>query len=114
VKQKLKAETLTVFVSASQFKNFLLRLYFNTIFSVVEWEQRHSSGVNNSQDSAFIEEREGYQDLKQNNNNSRKTTRQQELKEQECLIGGGGGGEYGSDCSAETLSVNSAQSMQNR
>uniref|UniRef100_A0A915MN05 Uncharacterized protein n=1 Tax=Meloidogyne javanica TaxID=6303 RepID=A0A915MN05_MELJA len=82
---------------------------------LVEWEQRHSSGVNNSQDSAFIEEREGYQDLKQNNNNSRKTTRQQELKEQECggsLIGGGGG-EYGSDCSAETLSVNSAQSMQN-
>nr|CAD2159614.1 unnamed protein product [Meloidogyne enterolobii] len=82
--------------------------------NIVEWEQRHSSGVNNSQDSAFIEEREGYQDLKQSNNNSRKTTRQQELKEQECLIGGGGGGEYGSDCSAETLSVNSAQSMQNR
>uniref|UniRef100_A0A1I8AWM5 Regulating synaptic membrane exocytosis protein 2 n=1 Tax=Meloidogyne hapla TaxID=6305 RepID=A0A1I8AWM5_MELHA len=86
--------------------------------NIVEWEQRHASGVNNIPDNhqnlenpAFNEEKDGYQNMKQNN--TRKTTRQQELKEQESagsLIGGG----YGSDCSAETLSVNSAQSMQNR
>jgi hypothetical protein len=74
--------------------------------AVAEWELRH----NNSNGGAgnYDEPPEG--GVQNNSKANRKTTRQQILKEQE--VGGTGG--YGSDGSVETLSVNSAQSMQNR
>ena len=68
---------------------------------------RHNNGSNGGGGN-YDEPPEG--GMQNNSKANRKTTRQQILKEQE----GGGAGGYGSDGSVETLSVNSAQSMQNR
>jgi len=82
---------------------------YSECFAVAEWEIRHQ-GVVGQQN--LYETEPGAQSHQHNGgklgSSTRRITRHQELREQE------GGGGYGSDGSVETLSVNSAQSMQNR
>ncbi|KAL3103180.1 hypothetical protein niasHS_002366 [Heterodera schachtii] len=84
--------------------------------NIAEWEMRHKA----SSDRGKQYQHQQSMDFSEGGRNGeamqrqqiRRATRQQELREREA---GGGGGGYGSDGSEETLmSVNSAQSMQNK
>uniref|UniRef100_A0A183CN27 C2 domain-containing protein n=1 Tax=Globodera pallida TaxID=36090 RepID=A0A183CN27_GLOPA len=84
--------------------------------NIAEWELRHKSSSDRGRQYQHQQsmdysdgDRSGGAMARQQ---LRRATRQQELREQEAATGGGG---YGSDGSVETLmSVNSAQSMQNK
>jgi len=92
--------------------------YINCLkFAVAEWEMRHGGSGNGHSGTAadFYESEPAARERPSRHGGGgggRRITRPQELREQQ--QSGGGGGGYGSDGSVETLSVNSAQSMQNR